>query len=212
MIIGETINSGYDGYEEENYDYLFKRKSKEERQQKKTVRQEKRAEKKQVKQVKRQEKKATKAATPKKHPILGNFGLFNKNKKKEAAAAKTAGSSGASGSSGKNEADSDSGSTSGGEGNQSGSGLTALAAGAAGLLDKSKGGNDPASESAGEGNEGAKSESKELDANGNPKKQAGMGAMFGFVCLGVVILVVGVAIYKADKKPISELQPLRAAA
>ena len=57
MIIGETINSEYDGYEEENYDYLFKRKSKEERQQKKTVRQEKRAEKKQVKQVKRQEKK-----------------------------------------------------------------------------------------------------------------------------------------------------------
>lgn len=209
MIIGETINSEYDGYEEENYDYLFKRKSKEERQQKKTVRQEKRAEKKQVKQVKRQEKKATKAANPKKHPILGNFGLFNKNKKKEAAAAKAAG---ASGSSGKKEADSDSGSTTGGEGNQSGGGLAALASGAAGLLDKSKGGNDPANESAGEGNEGAKMESKELDANGNPKKQAGMGAMFGFVCLGIVVLVVGVAIYKADKKPISELQPLRAAA
>lgn len=211
MIIGETINSEYDGYEEENYDYLFKRKSKEERQQKKTVRQEKRAEKKQVKQVKRQEKKATKAANPKKHPILGNFGLFNKNKKKEAAAAaKTAGSSGASGSSGKKEADSDSGSSSGGE--ASGGGLAALAAGAAGLLNKSEGGNTPANESAGEGNEGAKMESKELDANGNPKKQAGMGAMFGFVCLGITILLVGVAIYKADKKPVSELQPLRAAA
>jgi len=208
MIIGETINSGYDGYEEENYDYLFKRKSKEERQQKKTVRQEKRVEKKQVKQVKRQEKKATKAATPKKHPILGNFGLFNKNKKKEEAAAKA----GTSGSSGKKEADSAPGSSSSEEGNQSGGGLAALAAGAAGLLDKSKGGNDPANESAGEGNEGAKLESKELDANGNPKKQAGMGAMFGFVCLGIVVLVVGVVIYKADKRPISDLQPLRAAA
>ena len=83
MIIGETFNNDYDGYEEDSYDYLFKRKSKEERQQRKADNKQKRSTKKQVRQEKRQEKKAGTGDTPKKHPIIGNFGLTNKTKKKE---------------------------------------------------------------------------------------------------------------------------------
>jgi hypothetical protein len=74
MIIGETFQGDYDGYEEESYDYLFKRRTKEERQQKRTERKEKRAEKEQQKQDAPGEKS--------KHPLLGNFGMFDKNKRK----------------------------------------------------------------------------------------------------------------------------------
>ena len=84
MIIGETFKSGYDGYGEENYDYLFKRKSSPARQQKKADKKEKRVVKKQGRQLKRQDKKA--GIAPKKRMIQGNFGMFNKNKRKEEAA------------------------------------------------------------------------------------------------------------------------------
>ena len=220
MIIGENINSEYDGYEEENYDYLFKRKNKEVRQQKKAekkqvrqekkqVRQEKRVEKKQVRQVKREEKKA--GITPKKHPILGNFGLFNKNKKKEEAAkAKAAATS--PGSSAIKAPSGTSDSSPVDEGTQAGGGLTALAAGAASLLDKTEGSNSPGSESAAEGTENTNLENKELDENGNPKKEAGMGAVFGFVCLGIVVTVIGVVLFKSGKQEQPVMQPLRAAA
>lgn len=220
MIIGENINSEYDGYEEENYDYLFKRKNKEVRQQKKAekkqvrqekkqVRQEKRVEKKQVRQVKREEKKA--GITPKKHPILGNFGLFNKNKKKEEAAAKAKAAAATSpGSSTIKAPAGTSDSSPVDEGTQAGGGLTALAA--ASLLDKTEGSNSPGSESAAEGTENTNLENKELDKNGNPKKEAGMGAIFGFVCLGIVVTVIGVVLFKSDKKSQQVMQPLRAAA
>ncbi|MBI3520624.1 MAG: hypothetical protein HY062_14895 [Bacteroidetes bacterium] len=84
MIIGETFKSDYDSYGEENYDYLFKRKPSPARQQKKTEKKEKKFAKKQGRQVKRQDKKA--GIIPKKRLIQGNFGMFNKNKRKEEAA------------------------------------------------------------------------------------------------------------------------------
>lgn len=84
MIIGETFKSDYDSYGEENYDYLFKRKPSPARQQKKAEKKENKAVKKQAKQLKRHDKKA--GIIPKKRLIQANFGMFNKNKRKEEAA------------------------------------------------------------------------------------------------------------------------------
>jgi len=92
MIIGEETNSNYDGYEE-SYDYLFKRN----KGAGPTPRQQRKAEKKAglpPKKLgrlaqKRQDRKAG-IVPPKKKLIMGNFGLFNKNKKREEAAAKAA--------------------------------------------------------------------------------------------------------------------------
>ncbi len=84
MIIGETFKSDYDSYGEENYDYLFKRKPSPARQQKKAEKKENKGVKKQGRQLKRQDKKA--GIIPKKRLIQGNFGMFNKNKRKEEAA------------------------------------------------------------------------------------------------------------------------------
>ena len=187
MIIGETFNeNNYYGYEEENYDYLFKRKSKEERQQRKAENKQKRSEKKQVRQQKRQEKKGDSAQ---KKTILGNFGLFNRNKKKEKEKEKavTTGSTPSSSSSGK-----------------MGNVLDAL-------QEKATGINLPGNESTGSEAEAANLESKELDQNAKPK-EAGFGPMLGFAFLGITILLAGFAIYKADKKPISQLQPMKVAA
>lgn len=85
MIIGENTDQ-YNGYEE-NYDYLFKK-----RQGAPSPRQQKKAERKANKPAprpgslrqRRQDKKA--GIAPKKKLIMGNFGLFNKNKKREEAA------------------------------------------------------------------------------------------------------------------------------
>jgi hypothetical protein len=175
MII-EPFKSDYNGYEEENYDYLFKRKSKEERQQKKT-------EKKQKREDKRQEKKSGDA--PKKHPLLGNFGLFNKNKNNEKAKTGTTGSAPAPGSSGKKEA-----------GKVSDS-----------VKEKSEDTNDSAAKES----EDLKLESQELDKNEKPK-EAGFGPWLGFTFLGITILIAGYAILKADKKSNPVPQPLKVAA
>lgn len=86
MIIGETTDQYY-GYEEESYDYLFKKKqgAPGPRQQKKAARKaNKPAPRPGSLRQKRQDRKA--GIAPKKKLIMGNFGLFNKNKKKEEAA------------------------------------------------------------------------------------------------------------------------------
>lgn len=85
MIIGENKENYY-GYEE-SYDYLFKKRSAAP-----SPRKQKKAERKANKPAprpgslrqRRQDKKA--GIVPKKKLIMGNFGLFNKNKKKEEAA------------------------------------------------------------------------------------------------------------------------------
>lgn len=85
MIIGEPTNQ-YDGYEEEHYDYLFKRN----KGGAPTPRQQKKIEKRAAKgkppgrlMQKRLDRQA--GITPKKRLIMGNFGLFNKNKNQEVA-------------------------------------------------------------------------------------------------------------------------------
>lgn len=209
MIIGENINGQYDGYEEENYDYLFKRKSKEERQQKKTERKEKRTEKKQVRQDKRAEKKLAKqdpaTGGKKKLQIFGNFGLFDKNKNKKNAS----GSSTTPGSSAKKEPGASSESSSSEESKSTPDVKLGIAGAAASASqDKAEGGNT----SGGESGANTESANKEVDKDGNPKKEAGMGAIFGFVCLGLVVTVIGVVLFKSDKKANPVQQPLKVAA
>ncbi len=191
MIIGETFNNDYDGYEEDNYDYLFKRKSKEERQQKRTDRKDKRQEKRNEKQIPGSEGK-------RRLPILGNFGLFDKNKKKNATGTSTSSS-----------AKKEPGSTS--ESSTSEEKKIAMAgAGAAAMQDKSEGGT-PGSESAAMVTEAAKLEAKELDNNAKPK-EAGFGPMVGFAFLGIALLLAGIAVVRGGKRPISDLQPMKVAA
>jgi hypothetical protein len=72
MIIGEFNESNFDDYQEESYDYLFKRKSKPERQDKRLTRKTNKQQKPRLLSGKR------------KHPLLGNFGMLDKNKRKEA--------------------------------------------------------------------------------------------------------------------------------
>ena len=71
MIIGE-FKSDFDGYEEDSYDYLFKKKPKAVRQEKRLVRKEN-----------KQQKKGGIFKGKRKLPLLGNFGMFDKNKKKK---------------------------------------------------------------------------------------------------------------------------------
>lgn len=199
MIIGETFNNNYDGYEEDNYDYLFKRKTKEERQQKRTERKEKR----EVKKIQRTENKQLRqdsaSGGKRRLPILGNFGLFDKNKKKN-----TTGTSGTSTSSSSKK---EPGSTS--ESSISEEKKIAMA-GAAAMQDKAEG-DTPGSESAAQGTEAAKLEMKELDKNAKPK-EAGFGPMVGFAFLGIALLLAGIAVVRGGKRPISELQPMKVAA
>ncbi len=192
MIIGETFNNDYDGYEEDNYDYLFKRKTKEERQQRKADNKQKRADRKLQKQLPGSEGK-------RRLPILGNFGLFDKNKKKNAPS--TSGTS--TSSSSKKEPGSASESSTSEE-------KKIAMAGVAAMQDKSEG-DTPGSESAATGTEAAKLEMKELDKNAKPK-EAGFGPMVGFAFLGIALLLAGIAIVRGGKRPISELQPMKVAA
>lgn len=79
MIIGENFQSEYDGYEEDNYDYLFKRKPKAVQVQKRVKRKEKNQQKKFVRKA---QGKGLPLLGKRKLPLLGNFGMFDKNKKK----------------------------------------------------------------------------------------------------------------------------------
>lgn len=194
MIIGETFNNDYDGYEEDSYDYLFKRKTKEERQQKRTERKEKRQEKRTEKQISGSEGK-------RKRPIFGNFGLFDKNKKKN--------STSTSGTSTSSSLKKEPGGTAGlSTSEERKIGMTGAAAA---MEDKSEGGTTPESQSGARGTESATLEAKETDKNTIPK-EAGFGPMLGFAFLGIALLLAGIAVVRGGKKPISELQPMKVAA
>lgn len=206
MIIGETFNNNeYYGYEEDNYDYLFKRKSKEERQQKRAERKEKRAEKKQVRQEKRAEKKLSRqdpaTGGKKKLQIFGNFGLFDKNKNK-----KTTGTSAAPGASGKTSTPGSS--TPGSSSSDDAAALTPEAKAAASSSAES----GAASVDESGAGENAKTEGGNSNAGGSPKKEAGMGAVFGFLALGVVVTVIGVVLFRSGKTEQPAAQPLKVAA
>lgn len=210
MIIGETFNNNeYYGYEEDNYDYLFKRKSKEERQQKRAERKEKRAEKKQVRQVKRAEKKLSRqdpaTGGKKKLQIFGNFGLFDKNKNK-----KTTGTSAAPGASGKTSTPGSSKSAS-----SSSDDAAALTPEAKAAAEKAGAASASDSGSASGGESGAGENAKIEGANNagdSSKKEAGMGAVFGFLALGVVVTVIGVVLFRSGKAEQPTAQPLKVAA
>lgn len=194
MIIGETFNqNSYYGYEEENYDYLFKRKSKEERQQKKEERKQKRTEKKLQKQD-------SASGGKRRLPILGNFGLFDKNKK-------NAGTSGGATSSSAKKEPGDTSESSTGEEKR----IAMASVGAAASQDKAEGSKTSGGESEAEGSS-AKLESKELDKGSNPKKEAGFGPMFGFAMLGITVLFVGAVLYGVNKKSNPAPQSLKVAA
>lgn len=192
MIIGETFNPNDYGYEEDSYDYLFKRRTKEERQQKRTERKEKRAEKK-------QQKEDPASVGKRRHPLFGNFGLFDKNKKKNAP-----GTSGASTSSSSKKEQGNTSELSTSEEKK------IVMTGAAAMQDKSEEGT-PGSESAAPGTEAAKLEAKELDKNGKPK-EAGFSAAVGFTFLGIALLLAGIAVVRGGNKPLPNPQPLKVAA
>lgn len=214
MIIGEPYNDYY-GHGEENYDYLFKRKTKEERQQKKEGRKEKRAEKKVIREGKQEEKKLQKetggTGGKRKLPILGNFGLFDKNKKKTTTPGGTTRSS--SEPAVKRETD-ESPSSSRAEESRSTPEIKTAAPGtgaAAATADKNESGSSAASDS-GARSEGAKAENTTQDNAGNAKKEAGTGAIFGWVFLGLVVTVIGVVLYNGGKKVDQVTQPVKMAA
>lgn len=216
MIIGETFKGGYEGYGEENYDYLFKRKSSPARQQKKADKKENKSVKKQGRQLKRQDKKA--GIAPKRRLIQGNFGLFNKNKRKEAAAAlaETPDNNEADNTSLPNE-----------EANPTPETATPVENAEAG-----ENGNENAATPAtpSEDNTSSESEYDEYDEydydesdfdeptdKAKPEtknetkesKSKGFGSALGFVFLGFTLALVGVAIYSSDKKSKEILAPFK---
>ncbi|MFY9308562.1 MAG: hypothetical protein WAQ28_05855 [Bacteroidia bacterium] len=212
MIIGENFNKNYYGYGEENYDYLFKRKSKEERQQKKTERKEKREVKKVIRQGKREEKQLQKEITgtgrKRKLPILGNFGLFDKNKKKTGTADTSSSPSAKRESGDSLERLRDEESKSSPEIKLAAAGAAAAAASA--TANKTESENAAANESGAEA--GAKTENAAQDKDGNSKKEGGFGPMFGFAMLGITVLVVGAILYGVNKKSNEALPAMKVAA
>ena len=218
MIIGETFKSDYNSYGEENYDYLFKRKPSPARQQKKAEKKENKFVKKQGRQVKRQDKKA--GIIPKKRLIQGNFGMFNKNKRKEAAKA-------AAELPDNNEAENTSLPTDeptpapeantpveNTDANEAGNENTEAPAAPS---DESNSGESEYDEydeygydesSFDEPGDKAKSETK---SESKEKKSKGFGAAIGFVFLGITIGLTAYALLSSDKKS-KELLPFKHAA
>jgi hypothetical protein len=74
MIIGEFNESNFDNYEEDSYDYMLKPRSKPTRREKRLNRKDNKSQKGGLSKGKR------------KHPLIGNFGMFDKNKRKGAVA------------------------------------------------------------------------------------------------------------------------------
>jgi len=74
MIIGEFTESTFDNYEEDGYDYMLKPKSKPRRREKRTLRKENKP-----------FQKGGLLKGKRKHPLLGNFGMFDKKKRKGTA-------------------------------------------------------------------------------------------------------------------------------
>jgi len=214
MIIGENFKSDYDGYGEENYDYLFKRKPNPARQQKKAEKKENKAFKKQGRQLKRQDKKA--GIAPKRKLIQGNFGLFNKNKRKEAAALAEVPES--------NEADNTASTIE--EANSIPESPTAVQNTDSGESGNENTGTPEAPSEDINSNESeydeyeydesgydesvdkAKTETKS-ETKDSKSKDKGFSSSIGFVFLGFTIALVGFALYSSDKKSKEILAPFK---
>ena len=198
MIIGENFNNDYDGYAEENYDYLFKRKGGGP-----TPRQQRKIEKRAAAgkpisrhMQKRLDKKA--GIAPKKRLIMGNFGMFNKNKKIEEAAA-------AANDASVPEVDNTSDALPADDMNQAPEVNSNTSEPA---VNADAGAENPAPANTPEDSP-AESQYDEFDEPaGTPKpetketkkeKKSGWGVAFGFTCLGIALTLAGIAIVRGGK-------------
>ncbi len=206
MIIGEIFdqNAGY----EENYDYLFKRKGGAP-----APRQQKKAEKKAGKpnkpggrlMQKRQDRKP--GIAPKKRLIMGNFGLFNKNKKKEEAAQAAAAATPDVATQTDTDNSQDAGSV---ENTAQNTQSPEMNAGTESNADNQAASaqEEPAAETPSENTEteepsessydepAAKTETKADKSN---DKTSGVGKWIGWGFLGLTVVVIGYTMYRLDK-------------
>ena len=221
MIIGEFNTSDFDGYEEDSYDYLFKKKPKGARQEKRLVRKEN-----------KQPKKGGFLKGKRKLPLLGNFGMFDKNKKKKQFA--DAGTPETSFPSDENLSTAPSAppepaslpepvvaptalvvpgpaTTSPNEGASTGPELQIPSSKINAIVPKAdnlKKEEPTVVKSILPGSVAPKIEVKRKETvTGSDVKKAGFSSLLGFAFLGVTIILVGFAIYKVDKK--SNLQPIQ---
>lgn len=195
MIIGESINQ-YKGYEEEHYDYLFKRKGGAP-----TKHQQKKIEKRAAKgkppgrfMQKRLDRQA--GITPTKKLIRGNFGLFNKNKNKEAASQDAAAQTDIEQ---QNDVASVENATQSPEiNNTTDNNGTADPAASTDAPIQDSSSEAPAENSYDEYDEptgSTKSESKNQDKD----KKGGIGVWVGWAFLGFTVVVIGYTMYRLDK-------------
>jgi hypothetical protein len=221
MIIGEFNTSDFDGYEEDSYDYLFKKKPKGTRQEKRLVRKEN-----------KQPKKGGFLKGKRKLPLLGNFGMFDKNKKKKQLA--DAGTSETSFPSDENLSTAPSAppepaslpepivlpsapvapgpvTTSSNEGASAGPEIQIPSSKINAIVptaDDVKEEESTVAKSILPGSVAPKIELKGKETvKGSNVKEAGFSSLLGFAFLGITIILVGFAIYKVDKK--SNLQPIQ---
>lgn len=230
MIIGEFDNSNFDDYEEDSYDYLFRRKSKAEREEKRLT-----------KKVNRPFKKSALVPGRRKLPLVGNFGMFDKNKRK------TKNTSPNTIQVGVNSADMNTDATpsatiesdttpvsSSAPTEAAGVGAAPPATPSVPVSGASSFGEteikvpasainsivSPESDKAKTSEKAEAPTSAEKATNDQTKgdtkksniKEAGFSSMLGFAFLGVALILAGYAIFKADQKSRKELNPLKATA
>jgi hypothetical protein len=230
MIIGEFDNSNFDDYEENSYDYLFKRKSKAEREEKRLTKKENRP-----------LKKFGLLPGRRKLPLAGNFGMFDKNKRKNknvspnsiqvgvnsadmntdatpsappesdttpVSSPAPAEAAGVSAASKAIPNVSVSGPSSSGEAEMKvpANAITSIVSPESEKAKTTEKSDAPVSA------EKATKDQTKGDAKKSNVKEAGFSSMLGFAFLGVALILAGYAIFKADQKSRKELNPLKATA
>jgi len=225
MIIGEFDNSNFDDYEEDSYDYLFKRKSKAEREEKRLTR-----------KANSPLKKSALIPGRRKLPLVGNFGMFDKNRHKNKNVSPNTIQVGVN-SAGMNKTDASTSTPTESEPTPvssstpaEGGGVSAAPLNSPGAPVSSASPSDaevkiPASAINSIASPEGKSKPTETeppgtatndqtkgDAKKSNVKEAGFSAMLGFAFLGIAIILAGYAIFKADQKSRKQLNPLKATA
>lgn len=229
MIIGEFDNSNFDNYEEDTYDYLFKRKPKATGEKKRLIKKEGRG-----------LKKMGLIPGKRKHPLVGNFGMFDKNKRKNKNVSANTIQVGVNSAdmntdvtpSALNETDA----TPVSNAAPADAGISAspasppsvptaadtpaenaevkLPASAINSIvspESGKAKSNEKSEASVSTDEQVKTQTK-VDAKKSNAKEAGFSSMLGFAFMGIALILAGYAIFKADQKSRKELTPLKATA
>lgn len=230
MIIGEFDNSNFDNYEEDTYDYLFKRKPKAGREEKRLTRKEGRG-----------LKKPRLMPGKRKLPLVGNFGMFDKNKRKNKNVSSNTIQVGV------NSADMNRDETpstpaemdtapvpssappeagavsiappsspiaqvsAGASADNSEIKVPASAINSIVSTDSEKVKTAEKAEAPASADTPSKSQSKSDEKKSNVK-EAGFSSMIGFAFMGIALILAGYAIFKADQKSRKELNPLKATA